>query len=93
VILEEEPGHAHARDRLHVLGNDPHLQVGSAHDAPVGGLLLPGEKAHERGLAGPVRTDESDLPAGKDFTADVLEDVLRAVVLADVVECDHAREI
>ena len=56
------------------------------HDAPAGvGLVLPGEDAHQRGLAGAVGGDEGDLVAFVDIEADVLEQDLRPVRLGDVL--------
>ena len=53
------------------------------------GLLLAGDHAEQRRLAGAVRTDEADLLALLERRGGLDEEDLVAVLLADVVETDH----
>ena len=55
------------------------------------GMLLAGDHPEERGLAGPIRTDEADLLPLLERRGRLDEEDLVAILLADVVETDHVR--
>src|SRR5690606_10530473 len=49
------------------------------------GLLLPGEHAEERGLAGAVRADDADDAAGRQLEGKIVDQELVAEALGDVL--------
>src|SRR5207244_13081363 len=53
------------------------------------GLLLAGDHSEQRGLAGPVGTDEADLLPLQKRRGGLNEEKLVAILLADVVETNH----
>ena len=55
------------------------------------GILLADDHAEERGFAGAVRTDQSDLLAGVQLKGRVDEDQLFAVLLVDAGKGNHSR--
>ncbi len=55
------------------------------------GVILAGDHPEQRGLAGAVRTDEADFLAPLERRRGFDEEDLVAVLLADVVETNHAR--
>ena len=55
------------------------------------GLLLAGDHPEQRRLAGAVGADEADLLALQERRGGLDEEDLVAVLLADVVETNHAR--
>ena len=58
------------------------LDVLEEHDLSAGvGLVFAGEDSHQRGLAGAVRGNESDLVALIDVESDLLEKDLRSITL------------
>ena len=61
----------------------------STDDLALVGLLLAGDHAEQRGLAGAVRPDQADLLALLERRGGLDEEDLVAVLLADVVETDH----
>ena len=66
---------------------DPHTAIDG--DLTFVGLLLAGDHAEKRGLAGAVRPDQSDLLAALDRGRGLDEDDLLAVLLGNGVEADH----
>src|SRR5262249_12095452 len=52
-------------------------------------LLLAGDKAKERGLAGAIRTDDADDRAGRNLERQVVDKQALAITLAHAVELDH----
>ena len=60
-------------------------------DLALVGLLLAGDHAEQRRLAGAVGADEADLLAPVERRGGLDEEDLVAVLLADVVETDHVR--
>ena len=58
-------------------------------DLALVGLLLAGDQAEQRGLAGAVGTDEADLLAALQSRRRLDEDDLLAVLFADAFETDH----
>src|ERR1700722_17667484 len=54
------------------------------------GLLLARDHPEQRGLAGPVRTDEADLFSLVEDTGGLDEENMVAILLADIVETNHA---
>ena len=61
----------------------------STDDLALVGLLLAGDHAEQRGLAGAVGADEADLLALQERGRGLDEEDLVAVLLADVVETNH----
>src|SRR6185312_1382089 len=59
-------------------------------DLTLVGLLLAGDHPEQRRLAGTVRTDQADLLAPVERRRRLDEEKLVAVLLADVVETNHA---
>ena len=59
--------------------------AGREEGVAVVGLVEPGHDLQDARLAGPVRTDDADLRAGKEVQGDVVEDDLVAVRLADLL--------
>ncbi|OQC22825.1 MAG: hypothetical protein BWX70_03013 [Verrucomicrobia bacterium ADurb.Bin070] len=55
------------------------------------GIRLAQDQAEERGLAGTVRADDPDPFAGIDAETDIAEDLLRAVMHADITKFNHGR--
>ena len=56
--------------------------------APESGLLLPGDHAKKRGLAGAVRANDADDAAGRQLERKFVDEELVAVALAEVDEVD-----
>ena len=53
------------------------------------GLLLAGDHAEQRGLAGAVRSDDADDAAGRQFEGEVVDQQVVAEAFAQVFEIDH----
>ena len=51
-------------------------------------LLLPGDHAEQRGLAGAVRTDHADDAAGRQLEGEIVDQQLVAVALGEALEVD-----
>ncbi|MBA7704973.1 hypothetical protein ES703_113796 [subsurface metagenome] len=58
-------------------------------DGALVGLLLPGDHAEQRGLAGAVRTDHADDAAGRQLEGEIVDQLPVAETLAEVLEVDH----
>ena len=83
-------GHgAAARHLAHVLAEVADGDAAIDRDLALVGLLLAGDHPEQRGLAGPVRTDEADLLALVERRGGLDEEDLLAVLFADIVETDH----
>ena len=82
---------AAARHLADVLAEIADGDAAVGRDLALVGLLLAGDHAEQRGLAGAVRADEPDLLAPLERGRGLDEEDLLAVLLADLVEADHAR--
>src|SRR5204862_7988990 len=71
------------------LVHDRHLHRVADGDLAGVGLLLAGDHAEERGLAGAVRADDADDRARRDLEREVVDEHAVAVALGDVLELDH----
>ena len=55
---------------------------------PASGLVLPGDHAEQRGLAGAVRADDADDAAGRQLEGKVVDQQIVAVAFLEMVEVD-----
>ena len=81
--------HRTARHLLHVLAEVADGQLPRDGDFALVGNFLADDHAEERGLAGAVGADQSDLLAGIQLKRSVHENQLLAVLLIDVGKGDH----
>jgi hypothetical protein len=80
-----------ARHLADILAEIADGHAGIDHDQAVVGLLLAGDHAEQRRLAGAVGADKPDLLALLDAHRRFDEQDLVAVLLGDIVEADHER--
>ena len=85
--LDDGAASRHVADILAEIA-DGHAAIDG--DLALVGLLLAGDHAEQRRLAGAVGADEADLFAALDRRRGLDEDDLLAVLLADIFETDHA---
>src|SRR5215831_8837232 len=82
--------HRASRHLLDVLLEVADGQLPGDGDVPVVGRLLTDDHAEERGLAGPVGSDQADLFTGIELKGSVDEEDLLPVLLADLCKGNHS---
>src|SRR5262249_25597203 len=83
------PGRFVVRERLARLVDDGELHGGTDEDLAAIGLLLAGDHAEERGLAGAVGPDHADDRARGNAEGEIVDQQVVPVTLADALEFDH----
>ncbi len=87
--LHHRGDRAVARHLANVLAEQADADAALDQDLTLVGLLLPGDQAEQRGLAGTVGTNEAGLLALLQGGRGLDEDQTLAVLLADCVQADH----